>query len=133
MRADIFRRAITCAAPSLVSYLIMLGISALPQARSVAYASIIGTQLAQTLDAGRAEGRLTGSVVGAVAGSAAMLAATLAVPPLRNFLNLALPGPAGWTLAGMASLVAVLLNRALSSPSLTNPVQEGMLQDARRN
>jgi calcium-translocating P-type ATPase len=120
LRADIFRRAITCAAPSLASYLIMLRVSALPQARSVAFASIIGTQLAQTLDAGRAEGRLTSSVVGAVGGSAAMLAATLAIPPLRNFLNLALPGPSGWILSGAASLLAVLLNRALSPPSLMN-------------
>ena len=122
LRNDIFRRAVTCAAPSLASYLIMLRASPLPHARSVAYASIISTQLAQTLDAGRAEGRLTRSVVGAVAGSAAILAASFAVPPLRNFLNLAVPGPAGWALAGAASLVAVLLNRALSAPSLTNPV-----------
>jgi hypothetical protein len=103
----------------------MLRASPLPHARSVAYASIISTQLAQTLDAGRAEGRLTRPVVGAVAGSAAMLAATLAVPPLRNFLNLAVPGPSGWILTGAASLLAVLLNRALSPNQINGIPQNG--------
>src|SRR5258706_6387313 len=125
LQADILRRAVTCAAPSLASYLIMLRTSPLPHARSVAYASIISTQLAQTLDAGRAEGRLTRPVIGAVAGSAAMLAATLAVPPLRNFLNLAVPGPSGWILTGAASLLAVLLNRALSPNQINGIPQNG--------
>jgi magnesium-transporting ATPase (P-type) len=121
LRNDILRRAVTCSAPSLASYLITLGTGTLPQARAVAYTSIIGTQLAQTLDSGRAEGRLTSSVVGAVAGSAAMLAATLTVPPLRNFLNLAVPGPLGWTLVGAGSLAAVLLNRLLTVATAANP------------
>lgn len=59
LRNDLYRRAATSAGPSLVSYLIMRNSATLPQARAVAYSSIITTQLAQTLDAGRAEGRLT--------------------------------------------------------------------------
>jgi len=120
LRNEIFRRAIISAGPALVSYLLMLGASTLPEARSVAYASIIATQLAQTLDAGRAEGRLTRSVFGAVAGSTGMLIATLGVPPLRTFLNLVMPGPLGWALIGGGALLAVVLNRVLASPAFVH-------------
>jgi calcium-translocating P-type ATPase len=121
LRNDILRRTIASALPPLVSYLIMLGSSTLPAARSVAYGSIIATQLAQTLDAGRAEGRLTRSVLGAVAGSAGILLATFALPPLRTFLNLVIPPPLGWVLIGSGSVVAVLLSRLLSSLRLAGP------------
>ena len=120
LRNEIFRRAITSAGPALVSYLVMLGTSSLPEARSVAYASIIATQLSQTLDAGRAEGRLTRSVFGAVAGSTGLLIATLGVPPLRTFLNLVMPGPLGWALIGGGALLAVVLNRVLASPAFAH-------------
>ena len=74
-------------APSLAAFALTLGSSALPQARSVAFASIVSTQLAQTLDVGWAEGTLTRSVFGAVVGSAAVLGVVcsrsgwLSVPP----------------------------------------------------
>jgi magnesium-transporting ATPase (P-type) len=115
LRDDIMRRATLSAAPSLASYLVMLGSSMLPEARSVAFASIVANQLAQTLDAGWSEGNLTRSVLGAVGGSTAVLLATLTVPPLRNFLNLVTPGPLGWTLIGAGALVSVILNRLFSS------------------
>ncbi len=118
LRNEIFRRAIISAGPALASYLIMLGSSTLPEARSVAYSSIIATQLTQTLDAGRAEGRLTRSVFGAVASSTGMLIATLGVPPLRTFLNLVMPGPLGWALIGGGALLAVALDRVLAPPAL---------------
>src|SRR5262249_16299932 len=76
LRNDILRRSSSTALPSLVAYGIMLGMESLPQARSVAYGCIIATQLAQTLDAGRAEGTLTLPVGLAVTGSAAVLLAT---------------------------------------------------------
>lgn len=120
LRNEIFRRASISAGPALVSYLVMLGAGTLPEARAVAYASIIATQLAQTLDAGRAEGRLTRSVFGAVAGSTGMLIATLGVPPLRTFLNLVMPGPLGWALIGSGALLAVVLNRVLASPAFVH-------------
>jgi hypothetical protein len=94
-----------------VSYLIMLGASTLPEARAVAFASIVGTQLAQTLDAGRAEGTLTKPVLAAVAGSTAVLLAAFAVPPLRQFLQLVVPSPLGWVLIGSGTLAAVVLHR----------------------
>jgi calcium-translocating P-type ATPase len=113
LRYDILRRAVTSAAPALASYLILLG-TGVPQARTAAYASIVATQLAQTLDVGRYEGGLTRSVFAAVACSAAVLIATLTVPPLRSFLNLVAPSPFSWMLIGAGALIAVVINRLLS-------------------
>jgi hypothetical protein len=94
----------------------------LPQARSVAFASIVTTQLAQTLDAGRSEGTLTRPVVGAVAGSLGVLIAAFSVPPLRSFLHLVLPSPMDWLLIGGSSLLAVVLSRILAFPNFTHPI-----------
>ena len=99
-----------------------LGSGGLAQARSVAFASVVSTQLAQTLDAGRAEGTLTRSVFGAVAGSAGVLVTALTLPPLRDFLGLVMLTPAGWALVGIGALAAVLVGRGLSSsPTLARP------------
>lgn len=113
LRYDILRRAVTSAAPALISYLILLSAGA-PQARTAAYASIVATQLAQTLDVGRYEGGLTRSVFAAVACSAAVLIATLTIPSLRTFLNLVAPSPLSWGLIGAGALIAVAINRVLT-------------------
>jgi cation-transporting ATPase I len=110
LRNEIVFRGVATTLPALASYLVMLGAGGLPQARAVAFASIVVTQLAQTLDAGRAEGSLTRSVVGAVAGSAGVLLAAFAIPPLRSFLNLVMPSPLGWLLIGSGGIAAVLLH-----------------------
>ncbi len=115
LRDEIWRRALTSAVPSLISFIIMLGSGTLEEARAVAFASIIATQLAQTLAVGRAEEGLTRSVFGAVVGSTAVLIATLTVPFLRDFLNLVTVGPLGWVLIGGGALVAVVLNHVLAS------------------
>ncbi len=106
---DIIRRAMLSAVPALISYAILLK---QPDARTVAFASIVATQLAQTLDEGRAEGRLTNAVLGAVAGSGGMLLAALMLPGLRSALNLAPLSPLGWSLIGAGALSAVIVNRA---------------------
>ena len=116
LRNDIVRRGLATALPALAAYGAMLGSSTLPQARSVAFASVVMNQLAQTLDAGRFEGGLTRTVFSAVVGSAGVLAATFAIPPLRNFLSLAIPTPVGLALVGGAALLAVVMSRALASP-----------------
>ncbi len=105
----------------LETYIFSLRTGGLAQARTVAFASIVATQLAQTLDAGRAEGGLSRSVLGAVAGSAGMLVAALAARPLRGFFGLAVPGPLGWTLVGAGALAAVLLGRVRSSSGSASP------------
>jgi len=113
LRYDILRRAVTSATPALLSYLILLS-SGVPLARTAAYASIVVTQLAQTLDVGRYEGGLTRSVFAAVVCSAAVLIATLTIPPLRTFLDLVALSPLGWGLVGAGALIAVVINRVLS-------------------
>jgi cation-transporting ATPase I len=106
---DIIRRATLSAVPALISYMLLLR---QPDARTVAFASIVASQLSQTLDEGRAEGHLTKSVLGAVAGSGGMLLAALMLPPLRSALNLAPLSPLGWSLIGAGAVSAVLVNRA---------------------
>ena len=58
------------------------------EANAVAFASIIATQLAQTLDAGRVQGTLSKSVVNAVAVSGGLLFFAVTVPPVAGFLGL---------------------------------------------
>jgi len=111
LRNDVLRRGFATAAPSIAAYLLALPAIGLAQARSVAFGSIVATQLAQTLDAGRSEGALTRSVFGAVAGSAGVLVAAFTVPPLQAFLSLATPAPLGWALIGGCSMAAMVLGR----------------------
>lgn len=121
LRNDVLRRSAATAGPALAAYLLALGTSSLPQARTVAFASIVANQLAQTIDAGLVEGSLTPAVVGAVGGSAGLLVAALTVPALRTFLGLALPAPLGWALIGAGTLLAPLLSRTLSEMRFRRP------------
>jgi calcium-translocating P-type ATPase len=113
LRADIVRRGMATGVPSLVAYLVATRVGGPAQARTVAYLSIVTTQLAQTVDLGRSEGRLTPGVIGAVAVSLAVVAATVSVPWLRSFLALPAAAPPGLALVGAASVAAVLLGRGL--------------------
>jgi magnesium-transporting ATPase (P-type) len=113
LRGDIIRRGVATAVPSFGAYALASGVAGLAAGRSVAYISIVSTQLAQTLDLGQAEGRLTPSVLGAVAGSLAVVAATLTMPPVRRFLALSSPTLPGLLIAGGASGLAVALGRLL--------------------
>jgi calcium-translocating P-type ATPase len=113
LRADIIRRSIATGASSFLAYLIAARTISPEAGRNTAYLSIVGTQLAQTLDIGRAEGRLTPSVAGAIGASVAVMAATVAVPGLRRFLGVAPPTPGGLALTGGASALAVVLGRTV--------------------
>ncbi|HLJ69171.1 MAG TPA: cation-transporting P-type ATPase, partial [Chloroflexota bacterium] len=126
LRNDVLRRGLVTAGPSLAAYLFSLGTSGLAEARSVAFASIISTQLAQTLDAGRAEGSLTRSVLAAVTGSAGLLLAGLTLPPLQSFLGLVVPSPLGWLLIGGSAMAAVAFSR-FAGYRLLSPVPIGRL------
>jgi magnesium-transporting ATPase (P-type) len=113
LRGDIIRRGIATAASSFGAYALASGAVGPAAGRSVAYISIVSTQLAQTLDLGHAEGRLTPPVLGAVAGSLAVVGATITVPPVRSFLALSSPTVPGLLIAGGASALAVALGRSL--------------------
>jgi cation-transporting ATPase I len=110
LHRDILRRGFCTAAPAIVAYLAMRG-AGVPVARTVGFASIVATQLAQTLDMGIPNR----STVGALLASAGLLVAALTFAPLRNLLTLAPLPPLGWALVAGASLAAVLLSRMLSS------------------
>ncbi len=112
LRQDILRRTASTAIPSLGAYLAALAAAGPAQASSVAFTSIIATQLAQTLETGRTADSINMPVLAAVGGSAALLGASLAVPALRAFLGLAMPNPASWLLIG-GSIPATMLLSAL--------------------
>ena len=114
LRRDALHRGLATGLPSLAAYLIAHASGGPLQGRAVGFASVITTQLAQTLDAGRVQGFLSPSVVGAVGGSLGLLAITYALPPVRTLFNLVLPTPIGWGYVGAASASAVLLSRAIA-------------------
>lgn len=118
LRNDVLRRGLATAAPALGAYLLALGTSTLPQARTVAFASVVANQLAQTLDAGMAEGSLTPAVLAAIGGSVGLLGAALAFPPLSAFLGLAMPSPLGWGLIAGGTALAPLLSHVFSAARL---------------
>ncbi|HEX8996521.1 MAG TPA: HAD-IC family P-type ATPase [Ktedonobacterales bacterium] len=118
---DVARRGVFTGGPSLAGFVTALALGGLPQARTVAYTSVIGAQLAQTLDMGWSEGTLTGPVLAAVAGSVGALGLTLTIPAARTFLGLALPTPLSWGLIGGATLTALALSRMASAPRLATP------------
>jgi cation-transporting P-type ATPase I len=118
LRADIMIRAIATAAPTTAAYLLGLR-RGVAEGRTVAFASIVATQLAQTVLAGWREGTLTRPValaVGASGGAAVLLLA----PGLRQFFELTLPSPASWVTIALASLAAPPLGELLRKLLLTN-------------
>jgi calcium-translocating P-type ATPase len=112
LRDEILRRGAATAVPALGAYVLAGRARAQPQ--TVAFASVVSTQLAQTLDLGRLDGRISGSVAGAVAGTTALLALTVMLPPLQGFFGLASPSPAAFALVGGAAAAAVALASTLS-------------------
>jgi magnesium-transporting ATPase (P-type) len=114
LRADIMLRATATAAPTTGAYLLTLR-RGLPEARTVAFASIVGTQLAQTVLAGWRAGTLTRPVAAAVAASGGAAGLLLALPTLRRFFELTVPSLGGWSAIALSSATAPLLSQGLYS------------------
>jgi calcium-translocating P-type ATPase len=110
---DTLRRALATGVPTLGAYFWSRATIGPVEAAGVAFASIICTQLAQTLDAGHSQGMLNRSVVGAVGGSLAALGVALGVPPVRDLLGLIAPTAAGWGAVAASSAAAVALSRTI--------------------
>jgi hypothetical protein len=110
---DTLRRALATAAPTLGGYFWARATAGPAEAGAVAFASIICTQLAQTLDIGHAQGMLSRPVIGAVGGSLAALGFALGVPPVRDFLGLVAPTAVGWGTVAASSAAAVAISRAI--------------------
>ena len=84
LHRDALHRGLATGIPSLAAYMLAHAQGGPLQGRAVGFASVITTQLAQTLDAGRVQGFLSPSVIGAVAASLGLLATTYAIPPVRT-------------------------------------------------
>ncbi|TVS15808.1 MAG: HAD family hydrolase [Planctomycetaceae bacterium] len=93
LRKDILRRALATSIPALAGYWLARRSGGDEQAKTVAFATIVANQLAQTLDAGRHGQWPSHQVVGAVFASTGLLATTLAIRPLRRLLGLVVPTP----------------------------------------
>jgi cation-transporting P-type ATPase I len=120
---DIMRRAILTAGPSLVGYILSTRAGDFAQANTIAFASIIGNQLAQTYEAGHLENQLSPPVLKAMLGSLGILGVVLIIPPLRNLLQLALPTPLSWALISVSALSTGGLSR-LTTSSKSNDAPE---------
>ena len=112
--SDTLRRGLSTGVPTLGAYFWARTVLGPAEAGAVAFASIICTQLAETLDAGASQGMLSRSVFGAVGGSLAALGFALGVPPVRDLFGLAAPSAAGWGAVAAASAAAVALSRTVS-------------------
>jgi magnesium-transporting ATPase (P-type) len=106
IRAVLARGAAT-AVPALAAVLAAGALGA--PASTVAFGSIIVTQLAQTLQMGHAQGTLSASVGGAIAGSCGLVAGAVGIPPVRRFLGLAAPTPVTLALVAATGPAAVVL------------------------
>jgi hypothetical protein len=115
LRRDVVRRGLATGVPSLAAYLLMEGMGSPGQAGTVAFTSVVATQLAQTLEVGRVEGTLSRQVVGAVVSSFVVLFGTVTFPPLRNLLGLQMLSPLGWGAIAASAGSAVVLSRAISA------------------
>lgn len=113
LRNDVLRRGLATGLSSLLGYFLAIGAGGLAQGHTVAFISIIATQLIQTLDAGRAEGGLSAPVLGAVAGSVSLLGLALALPAVRGLFGLVVPTPVSWLIVASGALLALLMSRAL--------------------
>jgi calcium-translocating P-type ATPase len=113
LRAEIFTRAAATAAPAIAGYLLARLLLSPAKAQAVGFASIVVTQLAQTLEASRTSGGVSHATAAAVAGTVAALAAALHLRPLATFLGLAAPGALGWLLVAGSGAAAPVVARAL--------------------
>jgi calcium-translocating P-type ATPase len=121
LRRGILNRGLATSIPSFAAFVLTAGTRDPGRRRAVAFTSIVASQLAQTLDLGRAEDRLSPEVLGAVAGSAAFVGLVQALPPFQRFFGLALPTPFGLIVCAGAILGSLAVSRALSAGDQLKP------------
>lgn len=133
LERDIARRALVTAAGTGAAWIVARATGSRARASSVALATLVGTQLGQTLAAG---GR-SPLVLAAGLGSIGALVAIVQTPGLSHFFGCRPLGPVGWVTAATASVAAT--GAALLMPpqalSLIEPWLErrGILTPAERD
>lgn len=100
---EIVQRAITTGAGATAGWVLARLTGTRRRASTVALASLVGTQLAQTLQTGRSK-----EVLAATIGSAALLAAAIQVPSVSRALGCTPLGPVGWSIAAGSTAAATL-------------------------
>ncbi|MBE1486137.1 cation-translocating P-type ATPase [Plantactinospora soyae] len=95
------------------------------RAGTVALASLVGTQLGQTL----IDGGLSPSVLVSTAASVALLAAVIQTPGLSQFFGCTPLGPVGWGIAAGSAISATLTNTAVDRLIGTSPDGDGRPTD----
>lgn len=124
LRRDVVRRAIATAVPSLAAFAVATRTSSPAQASSVAFASVVATQLTQTLALGRSEGTLSRPVLGAVGVTGVVVVAALTMPVLAGPLGFGMPSLIDLALIGAAGAASMLLSmrrETVASPQLLLP------------
>jgi calcium-translocating P-type ATPase len=111
---DTLRRGLATAAGPLAAYLWTSMTAGPLEANAVAFASVVSSQLAQTLDAGHVDGLLSKSVVGAVGGSLALLGLAAGVPGVGELLGLQALSLSHWGTVGLSAALAVAISRSLT-------------------
>ncbi|HEX6354977.1 cation-transporting P-type ATPase [Actinophytocola sp.] len=107
---DISLRAITTTAGATAAWLAARFTGRARRASTVALASLVGTQLAQTLAAGGRDR----TVLAAGLGSALLLAVVIQTPGLSQFFGCTPLGPVGWTIALGSATTTTLLSTLLA-------------------
>ena len=126
LRDDILRRATATSVPSLAAYLVATRAGGPAQGRSVAFMSIVATQLAQMLAVGEAQGQLTTPVLGAAAVCGGVVFASVALPPVNDLLELTRPTPTSWAITAAAAAGALIIGPVLAPAGNGNgPVRAG--------
>jgi hypothetical protein len=110
---DLMRHAVATGVPTLGAYAWMFAASGPIEAGAVAFASLIGTQLAQSLEVGQAQGLRSRHVVATVAGTLAALGLGFGVTPIRELFGLVLPSALGWGTVAASSVAAAAISRGL--------------------
>lgn len=123
---DVGARAVTTALGAGAGWFTAIALGLGAAAPTVALASLVGTQLGQTLTAGGP----SGGVVYSGLGSVAALALVIQNPVLSAFFGCTPLGLAGWAIAAAASAAAVVLAaaapRILASAALSDPGRQSV-------
>ncbi|MFI7610516.1 HAD-IC family P-type ATPase [Nonomuraea terrae] len=109
---DIVRRALVTAAGAGLGWTVARFTGTAARARTVGLVALVGTQLAQTL---QAAGRDRTVLLSAL-GSAAALAAIVQTPGVSHFFGSAPLGPVAWATALGAVAAALLIDRLVQGP-----------------
>lgn len=108
--AEVAIRGVATAAGATAAWSVARATGRHRRASTIALASLVGTQLGQTVVAGRA----SPSVLAATVASAGLLVGAIQTPVVSQFLGCTPLGPVGWTIAATSAAGATALSAAAS-------------------